>query len=106
MEINKLQDIHKSLQESAYGQALLELLHYINQDPFWRAQITHLRIDAQGKIIMNTQVSKQNVEFGKPQNIAQKFAKLQLFYHKIIPYKGWNTYKRVNLEFTNQIVCE
>lgn len=85
---------------------LLALLRYIDADPFWRAQIAYMYIDAQGKITMHTQVSKQRIEFGHPQGFRQKFAHLELFYQKIAPYKGWNTYKRVNLEFARQIICE
>ena len=98
--------VEKSLTEHAYGTALLALLNHMDRDPFWRAQITYLHVDEKGKIVMHTQISKQRVEFGAPEAIAKKLAKLTLFYQEIIPYKGWNTYKRVNVEFDNQIVCE
>ena len=106
LEVESLRGIRRSLNEHDYGTALLALLKYIDQDPFWRAQIAHMCIDAKGKIVMNTQVSKQRIEFGLPESIEKKLAKLKLFYKQIIPYQGWNTYKRVNLEFDNQIVCE
>ncbi len=106
VEAEKLSGVSKNLSEYPYGTALLALLNYINQDPFWYAQIAYMCIDKKGKIIMNTQVSKQCIEFGLPESIEKKLAKLKLFYQQIIPYKGWNTYKRVNLEFDKQIVCE
>lgn len=106
VEAQKLLGVSKNLSEHPYGAALLALFNYIDQDTFWRAQIAHMRIDEKGKLIMNTQVSKQRIEFGLPEAIEKKLAKLKLFYQQIIPYKGWNTYKRVNLEFDNQIVCE
>ena len=106
IEAAELPGIQTNLKDSPYGCALLALLRYIEQDAFWRAQIAHLRIDPQGKIVLHTQISKQRIELGDLQNIALKLANLQLFYQQIVPYKGWNTYKRVNLEFDNQIVCE
>ncbi|MEL6413096.1 MAG: cell division protein FtsQ [Bacteroidota bacterium] len=106
IEADHLPGVQNDLHESPYGRALLALLRHIAQDKFWRAQIAHLCIDAQGKIVFHTQISKQRVEFGPPQDVASKLAKLQLFYQKIVPHKGWNAYKRVNLEFANQIVCE
>ena len=106
VEAEQLPGISRNLNESSYGMALLALFNYINQDPFWRAQIAHMHIDKQGKIVMNTQVSKQRIELGLPYAIEKKMAKLKCFYKQIIPYKGWNTYKRVNLEFDKQIVCE
>ncbi len=101
-----LQGIKQNLSEHVYGEALLKLFSYIDRDAFWRAQIVYMRIDAKGKIFIHTQVGKQLIAFGFPETIEEKLAKLALFYKKIVPYKGWNTYKRVNIEFDNQIVCE
>lgn len=106
VELEKWPKGKNNLREHTDGAALLTLFSYIDQDPFWRAQVSYLHVDAKGKVTMTTQVSKQRIEFGRPENIEKKFAKLKLFYKQIIPCKGWNTYKRVNLEFDNQIVCE
>ena len=106
VETEKLSGVSEHLNTYPYGTALLALLNYIDRDPFWRAQIAHMCIDQAGKITMHTQVSKQRIEFGLPESIEPKLAKLKLFYQQIVPYKGWNTYKRVNLEFDKQIVCE
>ncbi len=106
VETEPLQGIKKNLREHAYGTALLALLNYIEQDPFWRAQIVYMDIDEAGRIVMHTQIGKQRVEFGFLESMEEKLTKLKLFYKKIVPYKGWNTYKRVNLEYDNQIVCE
>ena len=101
-----LRGVQKNLKEHAYSAALLALLNYIDRDPFWRAQLAYLRINEKGKITMHTQVGKQHIEFGAPEAIERKLAQLALFYKQVIPYKGWNAYKRVNIEFDNQIVCE
>jgi cell division protein FtsQ len=85
---------------------IFELLKFIDNDEFWKAQIAQLDIDAKGDIVMYPQVGKQYIEFGKAEQIEEKFSKLTLFYQKILPFKGWNTYNRVNLKYLNQIVCE
>jgi cell division protein FtsQ len=95
-----------SLREYTCSTALLALLNHIDRDPFWRAQITYVHIDKKGKVVMHTQIGKQRVEFGSLEAIEEKLTKLMLFYKQIIPSKGWNAYKRVNLAFDNQIVCE
>jgi cell division protein FtsQ len=92
--------------ETKYGIQLLELLRYIEKDDFWRAQIAHLVIRSNGEIDMWPQVTKQKIEFGRPENVEAKFSKLLTFYKSILPQKGWNTYERVNLKFENQIICE
>ncbi len=95
-----------NLEETPYGQQLLELLLYIDQDPFWKAQIAEVSINRNGDIRLYPQVTRQVVEFGKAENIEEKFKKLMIFYTRILPAKGWNTYDRVSLKYSNQIVCE
>jgi cell division protein FtsQ len=95
-----------NLNEQPYGQQLLELLLFIDNDPFWKAQIAEVNIDRTGDIRLYPQVTRQVVEFGKAENIEEKFRKLRIFYTRILPAQGWGSYERVSLKFGNQIVCE
>jgi cell division protein FtsQ len=94
------------LQESEYGSSLLQLLHLIDQDPFWQAQINQISMNANKKLLFTTQLGPHLITFGRLEKIVEKMKKLKLFYKVILPYKGWKTYQRVNLEFEHQIVCE
>lgn len=85
---------------------LFNLVQFIHNDPFLRAQISHIDVDRYGQVKLYPQIGHQVIEFGNMYNLAVKFDKLKLFYKKIIPLKGWNAYKRVNLRYQNQIVCE
>ena len=96
----------KNINEDSTYRQIFELITYINQDEFWKAQIAQLDIDRDGYITLFPQVTRQYIEFGKPVSIEEKFLKLKVFYKKILPYKGWNNYTRVNIEFKDQIVCE
>jgi cell division protein FtsQ len=96
----------KNIREDSVYRQIFELITYINNDPFWKAQIAQIDIDRAGYITLFPQVTRQYIEFGKPVSIEEKFLKLKLFYRKILPYKGWNQYTRVNIEFKDQIVCE
>lgn len=95
-----------SLTETDYGQSLLDMLNHIQNNDFWRAQIAHVYVGSDGQVEMLPQVTKQRIEFGMPEDYERKFEKLMLFYKKILPVKGWNTYTRVNLKFNDQIICE
>ncbi|WP_339923484.1 cell division protein [uncultured Cyclobacterium sp.] len=85
---------------------LMELIRFINSEPFWLAQISALELLANGDINMYQQVGKQVIEFGKPEDIEIKFRKIKTYYKKILPEKGWNTYDRVNVKYKDQIICE
>ncbi|MCE2733257.1 MAG: cell division protein FtsQ/DivIB [Cyclobacteriaceae bacterium] len=96
----------KNLLQHEEGKKIMELLAFIAEDEFWEAQIAQLDMNAKGKITFYTQVGGEQVEFGYAENIENKFNKLMIYYKDILPAKGWNTYKRVNLEYENQIVAE
>jgi len=96
----------KSLYDNEYGRKLKLLIDHITADNFWKAQVAQLDIDKNGNIEMMTQVSKQLVDFGQPEQIEKKFMKLMIFYKEILPANGWNSYEQVSVKFKDQIVCE
>ena len=88
------------------GRRYLNFVRYVDEHPFWRAQVSEVQIEADGKLSFTQQVGDQRVEFGLPENISEKFAKLMVFYRQIPSVLGWDTYHRVNVEYQNQIICE
>ncbi|UYZ64817.1 cell division protein FtsQ/DivIB [Hymenobacter weizhouensis] len=92
--------------QDSTGRRYLEFLRYVDENTFWRGQVAEIFIGPNGKISFTQQVGDQRVEFGFPENIPEKFAKLMVFYRQIPPVLGWDTYHRVNVEFKDQIICE
>jgi cell division protein FtsQ len=64
-----------------------------------------MHLEENEDIILIPRVGYQQIVFGKPVNVEDKFRKLKLFYEKGISDKGWNNYSYINLKFKNQIVC-
>ena len=85
---------------------LMDLLRFIDEDEFWKAQVSEVNIDRKGNVILYPQVTKQYIEFGDLNNLTHKFDKLKIFYQDILPQKGWNYYTKVNLKYQDQIICE
>ncbi len=85
---------------------VMNAVRYIHEDPFWKGQISQIDIDRQLNMTMYPQVTRQKIEFGKPEHLEEKFDKLMIFYKDILPSKGWNAYQRVNVEFKDQIIAE
>ena len=96
----------RNIQDSEYGEHLFDLIKFISMDDFWRAQIAEIEVLPSGDLNMQPQITKQQIEFGKPENIEEKFRNLEIFYKKILPRKGWNYYTRVSLKYKGQIICE
>lgn len=88
------------------GRHYLEFLRYVDEHEFWKAQVAEVFVEPDGKLSFTQQVGDQRVEFGLPENISEKFAKLMVFYRQIPSVLGWDTYHRVNVEYQNQIICE
>jgi len=84
---------------------LMELLRFLNADPFWKAQVAQLDTDKDGEIHMMTVLGDQRIEFGSAENYESKFDKLKMFYNKILS-QDWSRYKKISIKFQNQIVCE
>ncbi len=96
----------EDLTKSEEGIQLKQMIEFINEDDFWKAQIAQLDISSNGKITIYPQVTGQRVEFGRADNFEPKFKKLMIFYKEILPQRGWTRYERVNLEYEGQIIAE
>lgn len=85
---------------------IFNLLNRIDEDEFFKVQVAQMEIDNKLYIKIYPQVTKQIIEFGKPEDVQEKFRKLMIFYRQILPRKGWNSYSRVNVDFKGQIIAE
>jgi len=96
----------EDLKKTEEGIQILEMIRYINEDRFWKAQVAQMDISIDARITIYPQVTGQKVEFGKAEDIEAKFEKLMIFYKKILPQRGWTKYERVNLEYEGQVIAE
>ncbi len=85
--------------------ALYEVSAFIAGDPFWKAFIDQIVVLPNGKFELIPKNGIHTIEFGDAQQMEEKFAKLRLFYRHGLSKVGWQHYKRVNVEFNQQIVC-
>ncbi|MGA0556939.1 cell division protein FtsQ/DivIB [Larkinella sp. VNQ87] len=88
------------------NQPLLKLLRQIEADPFWKAQVAQVIVDRNREVTLIPQVGDCLIEIGQPVELEAKFEKIKLFYKHILPLKGWDRYRRVSVQYRNQIVCE
>ncbi len=88
------------------GKTLIPLFEYINDNEFWKAQISQVVVASDGGIILVPTFGTTNIDFGLATNIENKFKKLAIFYKQIIHNRGWNTYSWVRLKYKNQLICD
>ncbi|MBL0014325.1 MAG: cell division protein FtsQ [Flavobacterium sp.] len=82
-----------------------KLLRYIWQDDFLKKNIIGMQISPVGSIIMQNRNFNYEILFGKSINIERKFQNYKAFYQKTIVDSTLLRYKRINLTFTQQVVC-
>ena len=84
---------------------LLPLGQYIQEDEFWDSMIEQINITENGNVELVPRVGNHIVYLGKPEQFEEKLYRLKIFYEKALSQIGWNKYSRINLEFSNQIIC-
>ena len=84
----------------------LSMISFINKEKFLKAQLCKVWLDNKGELTFYPQVTKTKIVFGSCEKYKEKCEKIKLFYDQVLPRKGWNSYKTVNVKFNDQIVCE
>jgi len=92
--------IKKSVLKDIY-----HIVKYIRDDRFWSAQIDQIWVDDNSEINLIPRTGKHIIHLGSAEDFTGKLENLEAFYMKILPLAGWDTYRRINLEFKGQIVC-
>ncbi|MFC4212750.1 cell division protein FtsQ/DivIB [Pedobacter lithocola] len=85
---------------------LYKTAQYIKQDTLWDNQIEQIVVDAKNDIELIPRVGNQRIILGSADSIDKKMKNLLVFYKKAMPQVGWETYRTINIKYTNQIVCE
>ena len=79
---------------------------YIKQDTLWEAQIEQVYVNDKNDIELIPRVGNQRIILGTADSLDVKMRNLLAFYKQAMPKVGWDTYKTINIKYTNQIVCE
>ena len=93
--------------DRAYARRVLAPLgSIVIADDFWRNQIEQINVLPDSTIEMVPRVGEHILYLGKPVGVTKKLERLRKFYQYGLSQAGWNKYKRISVEFDNQIVCK
>jgi len=84
---------------------MMNLVNFIENSRVWKDKIVQISVEKDGDILLVPREGKQIFIFGHPTGIAGKFRKMEMYYTHIVPAKGADTYRKVDLRFDGQIVC-
>ncbi len=82
-----------------------KVLRLVHEDEFLRKNIIGIQITPSGSLKMLNRNFDYEIEFGQAVNVEKKFSNYKAFYQKAIIDSTIYKYKKINLTFTQQVVC-
>lgn len=93
-------DLNKKNNEDLTG-----LLRMIYEDDFLKKNIIGVQIMPNGSLKMLNRNFDYQIDFGKLINVAHKFKNYKAFFQKAVLDSSLYKYKKIDLRFTEQVVC-
>ncbi len=84
---------------------VIDLVNYMENSRTWKDKIVQITVCDGGELIMVPREGTERFHFGQPDEIQEKFRKMEKYYTAVVPAKGEKEYSVVNLEYDGQIVC-
>ena len=84
---------------------LLPLVNYVEKDSLLRTLVSMYTVRDSNNIFLVPNIYGHVVNIGNLTKIEQKFEKLKLFYRKVMPAKGWETYDTISVKWSHQVVA-
>ena len=97
--------INDSIIEKSNIGSLLYLNRFIASDDLLSSLIGQININKENEIELIPNTGNHLVIIGDTSNLEAKFAKLIIFYDRVLSKKGWDLYSTINLKFDKQIIC-
>lgn len=97
--------INGNFNDAFPASSLLPVTRYIAKDSVLKSLITMINAESPTNIILLPRIKGHVINLGDTSDLKNKFDNLLLMYHKVMPYKGWETYDTISLKFKGQIVA-
>lgn len=85
---------------------LLPFVLFLENNPFWKAQIEQIHVEQTGDIILTPLVGDHLIELGKLNNYPAKLRNMKAFYQQVMARNKWHEYKMVSLKYDNQVIAK
>lgn len=84
---------------------VISLVNYMENDKIWKDKFVQISADKNGELTLIPRKGQERFMIGQPVGIDEKFSKIEKYYTNIIPEKGKDFYRYIDLRFDGQIVC-
>lgn len=91
--------------EREWFENVMDVVNYIEGSRTWKGKIVQIHVEKNCEIVLVPREGRQVFRFGQPVQVAEKFGKMEMYYSHIVPAKGSEAYRTVDVRFADQIVC-
>ncbi len=97
-----------SIDKQYISSTLLPLASHLNANPFAEKLVLQVNVDKDKKVTLVPRIGCEIIHLGviDTTSVAQQMQHLQTFYENVLPEVGMNTYRELDLEYADQIVCK
>jgi cell division protein FtsQ len=92
--------------EMEWFRRMMDLVNYIETSRIWKDKIVQIHVADNGDIALIPRKGNEMFIIGQPTSIEEKFEKMGKYYKVIVPEKGSDAYRTVDLRYRGQIVCK
>ena len=95
----------KDPEDAKWLEDILKFATHIERS-IWKDRIAQIHCDKDGELTIIPREGNEKFLFGHPEEIEEKFQKMQIYYERILAEKGEEAYNMVDLRYKKQIVCK
>ena len=92
--------------EMEWFRRMMGLVNFIQSSKTWKDKIVQIHVADNGDVALIPRKGREMFIIGQPTSLEEKFEKMGQYYKVIIPEKGSEAYRTVDLRFRGQIVCK
>lgn len=91
--------------EKEWFRKVLGVVNHMENSRKWKDKIVQISVGTNGELTLVPRKGEERFLFGQPVKVEEKFGKMEKYYTHIVPEKGQDHYKVIDLRFDGQIVC-
>ena len=92
-------------EEKEWFEKIMTLVNYMEERSEWKDKIVQIHVRADRNLILIPRIGRERFVFGQPDGVEEKFERMKKYYTAVVPEKGSDKYKEVDLRYRGQIIC-
>lgn len=85
---------------------LLPFALYLEENPFWKAQIEQVHVEQNGNVVFTPLVGDHLIELGTLEDFQGKLRNMRAFYEQVLVRNNWDKYHKISVKYKNQVIAK